>query len=134
MTQASPTNAKQAPCAATRRDGALCRAPALPDRPFCFAHDPDRQEAQRAARERGGKGRATAARADKLVPATLRPVLDGLVNVFDQVKAGKMDPKVGTALGSIASAIVRVYQVGTLEERLAALEQAQQGQNGGRGT
>lgn len=129
MAQASPSNAKHRPCAATRRDGAPCRAPALPGRAHCFAHDPARQEAQRAARSKGGRGKATAARAGKLVPATLRPVLDGLLDVFDEVKAGNLDPKVGTALGSIAAAIVRVFQSGALEERLQALEAAQDAQN-----
>jgi hypothetical protein len=118
-------------CAGTRKDGAACRAAALPGRAYCLAHDPARQAALRASRERGGRGKAAAARAQKLVPATLRPVLDGLLDVFDEVKAGTLDPKVGTALGSIASAIVKVYSVGALEERLQALEQAQQGQGGG---
>ena len=119
-------------CAGIRKDGAPCRAAALPGRPFCLAHDPERQEALRASREQGGRGKASAARAGKLVPATLRPVLDGLLDVFDGVKAGTLDPRVGTALGSIAGAIVKVYQAGTLEERIEALERAQQGQDGGR--
>src|SRR5690349_12813992 len=119
-------------CAATRKDGSPCTARVMGDSQYCFAHDPERAVERDAAREKGGRGRGNAARAGKLVPATLRPVLDGLLGTFDQVKAGTMDPKVGTALGSIAAAIVRVYQVGTLEERIAALEQAQQAHGNGR--
>jgi len=119
-------------CAGTRKDGRPCTARVMGAGVYCFAHDPARAGDRDAAREKGGRAKSRAARAGKLVPATLRPVLDGLLDVFAEVKAGTLDPRVGTALGSIASAIVRVYQAGTLEERLQALEQAQQGQQGGR--
>jgi hypothetical protein len=127
MTIASHSKPKHPACRGTRRDGNPCRAAGLLDG-WCFAHHPDREAERRATRMKGGRGKSSAARAGKLVPTILRPVLDGLLDVFDEVKAGTLDPKVGTALGGIASAIVRVYQVGTLEERVQALEQAQQGQ------
>ena len=59
-----------------------------------------------------------------LLVARLRPILDGLLDVFADVKKGDMDPRTGTALASIAGAIVKVYQAGALEERVHALETA----------
>jgi len=75
-------------------------------------------------------GRATAARAEKLVPAVLRPVLFTLLQTLQGAKAGTIEPRQATAIGSVARAIVAVYQVGTLEERLQALEAAQAVQEG----
>src|SRR5947207_2388581 len=112
-------------CLATRRDGTPCRAAATHG-DYCWAHAPGLDEARQAARAKGGQGKATAARAERLVLAILRPVLDGLVEVFGEVKAGTRDPKVATALASVASAIVKVYGAGTMEERLTDIERALQ--------
>ena len=111
-------------CAGTRKDGSRCTARVMGEGAYCFAHDPARADDRDAAREKGGRAKSSAARAGKLVPAMLRPVLDGLFDVFEKVKAGTLDPRTGTALASIAGAIVKVHQVGTLEERLAAIERA----------
>ena len=127
---ASPTIAQHPRCTATRRDGQPCAAPALPGERFCFVHHPGRAEEQRAGREKGGRGKATAARAGKMVPAVLRPVLDTLLAALDETKAGTLDPRRATALGGLARAIVAVYQVGALEERVAALEAAHAAQGG----
>ena len=99
---------------------------------WCFAHHPDREAERRASREKGGRGKATRARLDRLVPATLKPTISKLLDALDEVHAGTLDPRQANAMAALAGAIVRVYQVGTLEERIAALEAAQQGQNGGR--
>jgi hypothetical protein len=40
-----------------------------------------------------------------------------------EVDAGRMDPRVATALASLASATVKVYEVACLEQRLHALEE-----------
>ena len=45
---------------------------------------------------------------------------------------GSLDPRQASAMASVAGAITRVYQAGTLEERLQALEQAQQSPDQGR--
>src|SRR5947209_4859301 len=120
---------REAPCRATRRDGQPCTAPVLGGGEYCFAHDPARQAERRAARERGGQHKATGARLGKLVPATLRPVLATLLAALDEVHGDGEGPTItpaqASAMASLAGAIVKVYQVGTLEERLAALEEAQ---------
>ena len=79
MGRASTSIDEHPVCRATRKDGQRCIARALPGSAYCFTHDPVRQEALAASREKGGRGKATAARAGKLVPAVLRPVLDTLL-------------------------------------------------------
>ena len=69
-------------CRGVRRDGSPCQAPshALNAAGWCWAHSPENAEARRAARVKGGQNRATAKRVDKLVPATLRPVVGTLLD------------------------------------------------------
>lgn len=114
-------------CSATRRDGTPCQTPpsGIGTDGFCWAHSPAQREARRAARAKGGRQRATAARAEKLVPAVLRPVLLTLLQTLQGAKVGTLDPRQATAVASVARAIVAVYTAGTLEERLQALEAAQ---------
>ena len=119
-------------CRGTTKAGQPCRAPTSTIRPdgYCPAHSPENVAAFRAAAAKGGQGKAAAARAEKLVPAVLRPVLDTLLTSIEETKAGTLDPRVAGALSSLAGAVVKVYQVGTLEERIAALEASQEAQAG----
>lgn len=109
-------------CAGTRRDGAPCAAAVMGPGVWCYAHDPARATERDQARRKGGTNSATRARLDRLVPATLRPMIGSLLDALDEVHAGTLDPKQATAMASLAGAIVRAYSVGVLEDRVAALE------------
>ena len=115
-------------CSATRRDGTACRSPAHTIGPDgrCWAHSPARRAERAAARAKGGARKSNAARLSKLVPATLRPVLATLLAALDEVHGGGAGPTItpaqASAMASLAGAIVKVYGIGHLEERLAALE------------
>jgi hypothetical protein len=52
----------------------------------------------------------------------MKPVLAKLFTVLDGLEAGTTDPRVATAMSSVAPTIIKVYEVGVLEERLHALE------------
>ncbi len=102
-------------CSATRRDGSPCAAPpSAVDAAtgFCWAHSPDKREARRAAR------------AEKLLPSHMRPVLAAVFAALRDVRSGAIAPAQASAIASLAGAAVKVYQAGLLEERIAALEQA----------
>ncbi len=111
-------------CQGIRRDSTPCQAPAntVGANGYCWAHDPTNAAARREAQARGGRNKRTAIRADKLVPGVLRPVLDILLASVDEVKDGRLTTQQASALASLAGAIVKVYQAGTLEERIQALE------------
>ena len=104
-------------CAATRVDGQPCRARAGSSG-FCIGHSPGAA----AARRKGGFGSSKKARADKLLPVRLRPVLDLLEAAIREVHQGSLDHRQGSAMASLANAIVRVFQAGQLEERVGQLE------------
>ncbi len=111
-----------------------CRAPANTVRPsgFCPAHDAANVTAFRDQSARGGRGKATARRVGKLVPATLKPVIGTLLAALDEVRDGTLSPGQASAMAALASAVVRLYQTGVLEERLASLEAAHEARQGGR--
>ena len=117
-------------CAGTRKDGAPCTAPVMGTGGYCFAHDPERATQRREARAHGGRNRATRARLDRLVPATLRPMIGSLLDALDEVHGGDLDPKRASAMAALAGAITRAYGVGVLEERIQALESAQEVERG----
>jgi len=94
---------------------------------LCYAHDPARSAERDQARRKGGTNSATRARLDRLLPATLRPMIGNLLDALDEVHAGTLDPKQATAMASLAGAITRAYGVGVLEERVLALENQREG-------
>lgn len=110
-------------CQATTKDGARCRGTARPSG-FCFAHDPELQHARRDGQARGGQNKRTEARITRLVPATLKPVLEKLMAGVDEVYDGTLEPRQASAMASLAGAIGRIYEVASLEERLEAIERS----------
>ena len=109
-------------CTAQRRDGSPCTARALPNRPTCFAHDPELAERRRAANAEGGRNKSATHRLGKRMPASLRPVLDTLYGALTGLEDGTTDPKTATAMASVAGAIMRLYEGSELEGRIKVLE------------
>ncbi len=120
MPEAMRSNPKQ--CRGVRKDGQCCTAKVMGPGDYCYAHDASRTAERDQARRKGGTGRATRARLDRLVPATLRPMIASLLGALDEVHRGDLDPRQASAMAALSGAIVRAYAVGVLEDRVAALE------------
>ncbi|MBI4332366.1 MAG: hypothetical protein HY673_13920 [Chloroflexi bacterium] len=110
-------------CHATRKDGQPCQAPALSDG-FCFGHSPALAEKARQARLRGGQNKAQAVRLRRLIPPRLAPIFDRLEQVLDELHSGKLDPRIGSSMATVAAAMCRLLAVGELEERVRSLEES----------
>src|SRR5215217_5118776 len=108
-------------CEATRRDGHPCETPVVADSCFCFAHNPDLAAKRTEARRQGGRNKAREIRVQRLVPASLKPTIATLFDALQQVHEGTLEPRQGAAMAALAGAIARLYSVGVLEERIAAL-------------
>ncbi len=106
-------------CAATRKDGRPCTAWAGLNG-LCVGHRPEAQEARR----KGGRASSRAARLHNLVPPRLVGVYDALEAALGEVHGGDLDPRVATAMASLAGAMVRVLTAGELEERVRGLEES----------
>ncbi len=58
------------------------------------------------------------------IVASLRPVLIMLYGALEGLQDGSVEPKVATAMASVAGVIVRVHEASEVEARVAALEAA----------
>ena len=121
---ATPPQGSQARCEALTKAGTACRGFAQSDRPFCLAHDPERQADARAARAKGAThanqlrslrgARATLDSAQALVPFTAGIVHDTL--------EGRLDTDVARVALYGVSIMRQLLEASDLQARLEALE------------
>jgi hypothetical protein len=113
-------------CTYPKTDGQPCQMAPLRDRPFCFAHDPERAEEAADARRLGGLRRR---KEGTIAVAYGLPGLDTVVGirrlldivVTDGVGLDNGIPRLRVLI-STAAAAMNLLKVGEFEERLAALE------------
>lgn len=111
-------------CESLKADGTSCRSLALPSGSYCWAHDPEMAAERRRARAQGGANSARSRRLSKLMPERLRPVWDLLEKALTETHAGTLEPRVASAMASLASAMCKVVQLGEMETRLRDVEVA----------
>ena len=127
-----------AACRATTRSGEPCKAKPPAGSEYCAFHDPARAEALHNGRVKGGESgklatlatvkpwRGVAGEVDVLRAVTPVELVNLLCETIDDVRVGAIDPKVGNAVGYLASIIVKIQQYEAIEERLSAIEEALQ--------
>ena len=115
-------------CSFVMPDGRACRAGPQRERPWCFAHDPDRVEEATEARRLGGLRRR---REGTVAVAYDLPGLDsveGIRRVLDIVIVDGLGLDGGVArlrvLIAAASVATRLLELGELEARVTLLEAA----------
>src|SRR5436190_12210391 len=115
-------------CEFVMPDGRLCRAGPQRDRPYCFAHDPERTSDANEARRLGGLRRR---KEGTIAVAYDLPGLDsvaGIRRLLDIVVTDGVGLENGIArlrvLISTATAATALLKVGEFEDRLASLEAA----------
>ncbi len=118
------TKARSVVCAGQRRDGKPCRASATIG-PHCIGHAPSLASKRQQARRQGGRNKATSIRLSKLMPIRLVPIFERLEMALTELHEGTLEPRVGGAMASVATALIRCVQAGEIEERLRRLEERQ---------
>ena len=113
----------------TNADGTPCRM-----RPqsngLCFAHDPERAAERTLARQRGGLRRSGQIARRVLIDAGMSPtefktpaeVCRLLSNTITNVQTGRLDCRIGAAVGMLANVLLRAIEIDTLDNRLDAIE------------
>ena len=119
-------------CSGLKKNGQACRAPKLRDSEFCLMHSPEHAEEMAEARRLGGLRRrrevavAGAYEFNGLVAvADLRRLLE--IAALDTLGLENSIARART-LGYLVGVAAKLLEVGELEERLAYLEAAVQGQ------
>ena len=111
-----------AQCKATTSSGARCKA--KPHKcGLCFFHS-DPKKAAELGRKGGRRNRHTyeAAPEHVAVPESAGDVKRMLAETMADIRAGRMDPKLGSTLGYLGTALLRAFEVADFEERLEKLE------------
>lgn len=111
-------------CELVRNDGEQCRAPALPGRPACWAHDPEQAEAAREARARGAaKGNATRAlRARQPRYDSPRELVKFVGLILSGTLGGKIAPDVARVVLYGVSIQRQLLESSDVEKRLIDVE------------
>jgi hypothetical protein len=103
--------------------GGPCAAPAIRGENFCSLHsNPGR--AAKLGRE-GGRGNRHVYEKDGKEVATQQTASDVknlLGEVMAEIRAGKMDPKLGTILGYLGTSLLKAIETSDIEQRLERLE------------
>ena len=115
-------------CAFIMADGRACRAGPQRERPFCFAHDPDRAEEALEARRLGGLRRRREGTTTVAYDLPGLDTVEGIRRVLDIVVVDALGLDSGIArlrvLIAVATAASRLLETGELEARITALEAA----------
>jgi general stress protein YciG len=110
-------------CQAKTKAGRQCAAPAVRGSALCALHsDPNR--AAELGRKGGARNRKVYdSEVRKVsVPESAGEVKRMMAESMAEVRAGKMDPKLGTTLGYLGTALLRAFEVAEFEQRLERLE------------
>jgi hypothetical protein len=107
-------------------DGRTCRAGPQRERPYCFAHDPERAAEAAEARRLGGLRRRKEGTIAVAYDLPGLDTVDGIRRLLEIVSTDGLGMENGVprlrALISTAVAATNLLKVGEFEERLAALE------------
>ena len=112
-------------CRAKTKAGRQCGAPAIKGGQLCSLHaDPDR--AGQLGRQGGRRNRRVYQTDEKEVatPRSASDVKEMLAEVMAEIRAGKMDPKLGTTLGYLGTSLLKAFETSDFEQRLERLKNA----------
>ena len=113
-------------CRFPRSDGQPCQMPPQHERPYCFAHDPERAAEAAEARRMGGLRRRKEGTIAVAYDLPGLDTADGVRRIFEIVRADLLGQEntIGRARALIAVGVAatNLLKASDYEERLAALE------------
>lgn len=126
-----------AKCQAITKNGKSCQANAQNGSDYCFLHDPEKAEAAKTARIKGGSSikvldpkqvkpwrGGMAGEVTVLQSPTPQDIVNLLADTIDEVKTGQIEPRVANAVGYLAGAIMKAIELEAFNDRLSAIEEA----------
>lgn len=121
-------------CSGKTKTGKACQGYAVHGSDYCFTHSPDRAADRARANSKGGKARqgrnvGSVGTPDRIV--TIESVADVLKVITDAINdCLKLENSIARAraLGGLAGAALKAFEVSELEARILALETRLEGQ------
>jgi len=104
-------------------DGSQCGAYSIKGKTLCFSHDPESAEAKAVAVKNGGSSK------EIRVDTSLEPIeMNGagdvvklLIKTINEVREGKLDPRVANTIGYLSSHLLKAYEVASLDTKLTEI-------------
>lgn len=111
-------------CKAVTKNGMLCRAKPTKSG-FCVLHSSPGLAAELGRRGGRRNGSSLPMEDEQHIepPHTAEEVQRMLAEAMVEIRQGRLDPKVGTTLGYLGTALLKAIELHELECRLAALEE-----------
>jgi hypothetical protein len=101
-------------CLFKRPNGRECRANPVVSSAYCFFHDPARAAERRKAQSKGGLGTQVMSLPHDTPHCDVTSI-EGVVGLLDStindVRRGKLDPKLGTTIGYLAGMLLRSFEL-----------------------
>ncbi len=113
-------------CKGKTKSGGVCKMPALKNSQYCFTHNPKTRAAQAKARKLGGYNSSTPHAGNPSdIPAQIATITDARSIVgYTLQELMVMDNSIARARALLAvfDSFMKVFEIGELEQRIAALE------------
>jgi len=105
-------------CQARTKAGAPCAAPAIHGGIYCALHS-DPQRAAEPGRKGGRNNRRTYETDGKEVssPRSASAVKEMLAEIMAEIRAGRLNPKLGTTLAYLGTSLLKAIEISDLEAR-----------------
>lgn len=116
-----------AQCLHSNKTGKQCGGLQIAGSEYCFIHTPGLDAQRFEARQKGGRSNKRTALPDSEPDAKLESVADVqelLARTINAVRKGKLDARLGNAVGYLSAILLRAREVGDIEDRLAKVEAA----------
>ena len=90
------------------------------DKEHCYRHDPNSRDLSLEASRRGGLAREV----ELLTPLeempinTSKDVVKLIATTINEVRTGKLDPRIANTIGFLAGHLIRAYEVAELEDKV----------------
>ena len=117
-------------CAAVKPDGTPCERIVGASQKYCYAHNPDHQQARKRAASKAANSKPN---------RELQALKSRAAQLYQEIHSGKVEPRVGAVLVQLTNTQARILELERkiketeeLEERLETLEQVAEDERGGR--
>lgn len=112
------SNDKQ--CKYTLDDGTQCGAWARINKDYCFSHDPESRNAKLLAVRKGGLAREIEVETplEAIPVSTAKDVVTLITRTINEVRAGRLDPRIANTIGYLAGHLIRAFEVAELEGKV----------------
>ena len=119
------------PCDAIKQDGGRCERLVSQSQSYCYSHDPNRAEERRQAASKAAKAKNAGSELVE-IKVHLKEIAEGVIEGTIQTGRGSVVSQIYGVLLRAIEQERKIKELEEFEERLEALEQAQQQKAGNR--